>query len=70
MIRRMFGDYGHHHHLGQNDGHLTPMLPYDDDEFRDHYSSFHDQHSGHHHHRSRRRFRLTIKFDNQMRLFA
>ncbi|KAH9419729.1 hypothetical protein DERP_001559 [Dermatophagoides pteronyssinus] len=56
MIRRMFGDYGHHHHLGQNDGHLTPMLPYDDDEFRDHYSSFHDQHSGHH-----RRSRRSIK---------
>ena len=64
MIRRMFGDYNHHH-LGQHDGHLTPMLQYDDDEFRDHYSSFHDQHSGHHHRRSRRSIKPKLLSGNK-----
>ena len=67
MIRRMFGDYGHHH-LGQNDGHLTPLLPDvgDDDvdgEFRDHFSSFHDHHSGHH--RSRRSIKPKLLSGNK-----
>ncbi|XP_046916007.2 protein spaetzle 3 isoform X2 [Dermatophagoides farinae] len=69
MIRRMFGDYHHHSKQQQNDGHLTPLLPDvgDDDvdgEFRDHFSSFHDHHSGHH--RSRRSIKPKLLSGNKV----